>query len=680
MVLILKKIVMTAAMLVVSITLTAQPSVQQDKQKQPSAQEQEEQALAKRVYEMQMSGSDSDFYGAHMAFMDYLEQREDWDKYYRTWMNRVLYDVNHKHFHRAFSEIHRITDDIKERHQEQYLYISNMALGLFYNSRNQPEMAEEHFRRALRSIDRENELVAVFNCYLSLAQSLSFKRPAEAMACLDSLPKQMLQNPMYESGVLGYRCIIANMMGDNEAFNDYFAQYDSIRQNLPAQFNAANLEQVMVCRYLMQNDYQKALAWCDSIDVLQTATELRMNVYEHMGDWKRAFRASELKDSLSQAAEREVLEEHLVDITHDIDMLQAERDKAEIRRNQLIIVGLMSLAIIALLVGMLVYRHRKNRRLKEQFLQLQEARRNTKAGQAIRRAFVSTIQEKLKSPINVLRGYARIFNDPDFKLKPEERNKRYSDIADAARSIESLMDPILDSYTDGTIGITEEEKRICQDALRSPLQTLIGMADVIIEANGQIPHDEYMQLRAEICREAYHVSTSTHKLVLFSLYGDDIPTPKEDYVSLNEVARTIINSYELHREVSLLREDGNSSLTREFRTDVADDVMVYTSPLLQELLNCLLDNVNKYATGGTVLLSCHADPNGTYSIAVSNEGPVIPAADAERIFDPFVRLSSDEHGLGIGLALARRLANSMGYTVTIDLNYTKGARFVVSGI
>ena len=671
---------MTAAMLVVSITLTAQPSVQQDKQKQPSAQEQEEQALAKRVYEMQMSGSDSDFYGAHMAFMDYLEQREDWDKYYRTWMNRVLYDVNHKHFHRAFSEIHRITDDIKERHQEQYLYISNMALGLFYNSRNQPEMAEEHFRRALRSIDRENELVAVFNCYLSLAQSLSFKRPAEAMACLDSLPKQMLQNPMYESGVLGYRCIIANMMGDNEAFNDYFAQYDSIRQNLPAQFNAANLEQVMVCRYLMQNDYQKALAWCDSIDVLQTATELRMNVYEQMGDWKRAFRASELKDSLSQAAEREVLEEHLVDITHDIDMLQAERDKAEIRRNQLIIVGLMSLAIIALLVGMLVYRHRKNRRLKEQFLQLQEARRNTKAGQAIRRAFVSTIQEKLKSPINVLRGYARIFNDPDFKLKPEERNKRYSDIADAARSIESLMDPILDSYTDGTIGITEEEKRICQDALRSPLQTLIGMADVIIGANGQIPHDEYMQLRAEICREAYHVSTSTHKLVLFSLYGDDIPTPKEDYVSLNEVARTIINSYELHREVSLLREDGNFSLTREFRTDVEDSVKVYTSPLLQELLNCLLDNVNKYATGGTVLLSCHADPNGTYSIAVSNEGPVIPAADAERIFDPFVRLSSDEHGLGIGLALARRLANSMGYTVTIDLNYTKGARFVVSGI
>jgi hypothetical protein len=279
-----------------------------------------------------MSGNDSVFYEAHQAFMDYLEERQDWEKYYRTWMNRVIYDVNHKHFHRAFSEIHHITDDIRERHQEKYLYIPNMALGLYYNSRNQPEMGEEHFRRALRSIDREKESVSVFNCYLSLAQALSFKHPAEAMACLDSLPQQMLQNPMYESGVLGYRCIIANMMGDNEAFNNYFAQYDSIRQNVPEQFNAANLEQVMVCRYLMQNDYKRALAWCDSIDVLQIATELRMNVYEQMGDWKRAFRASELKDSLSHAADREVLEENLVDITHDIDLLEAERDKAEMRR------------------------------------------------------------------------------------------------------------------------------------------------------------------------------------------------------------------------------------------------------------------------------------------------------------------------------------------------------------
>lgn len=662
---ILRKYFLFAAMLVISITVGAQ--------EQPSAKEQ---ALIQRVYETQTNGSDSDFYDAHKAFMDYLEQRQDWEKYYRMWMGRVIYEVNHKRFHRAFIEIHLLTDDIKERHQEQYLYISNMSMGFFFNGRNQPEMGEKHFRRALRNIDAEKNPVAVFNAYLSLAQTLSFKRPAEAMACLDSLPRQMLQNPIYESGVLGYRCIIANKLGDRQAFNRYFTKYDSIRQHQPEQFNAANLEQVMVCWSLMQKDYRQALAWCDSIDVPLMATELRINVYEQMGDWQRAFRASELKDSLQQIGNREALEMHMMDVSNDIDQIQIEQKKAETRRIQLIIVGLMALVIIALLVGMLVYRHKKNRRLQEQFLQLQEARRSTEAGQAIRRAFVTTIQEKLKSPINVLRGYARIFNNPDFLLKPEERCKRYSDILSAARSIESLMDPVLDSYARGATGITDEEKDICRDALRGPLLTLISTSEVIIDGQGQIPHEEYIQLRAGVCRDAYHVATSTHQLLLFSLYGDDFPTTKPDCIGLNELAHSVLNSYDLQPSAI----DRNRVLAMEFTTEVADDVTVNVSPLLQELLNCLLDNANKYATGGAVLMSCHADANGTYAISVSNEGPAIPAEDAERIFEPFVRLSASEQSLGIGLSLARRLAISMGYTVTLDTEYTEGARFVVSGI
>ena len=670
----IKKIVFTVVLLAMSITLVAQQkSAEQKAQQQPSDQEQ---AMVQRLYETQMNGSDSDFYEAHEAFMDYLEGRQNWAMYYRTWMNRVIYDVNHKYFHRAFAEINYITDDIKERHQEQYLYIANMGMGFLYNGRNQPEVGEKFFRRALQDIDVEKDPVAAFNVYLSLAQSLSFKRPAEAMACLDSLPQQMLENPMYESGVLGYRCIIANKLGDREAFDRYFARYDSIRQLQPEQFNAANLQQVMVSHCLMQNDYQCALAWCDSIDVPLTATELRIDVYEQMGDWQQAFRASELKDSLVLLGEREALELHMEDMEHDIDILQAEQKKARMRHIQLVIVGLMALAIIGLLVGMLYYRHQKNRRLKEQFLLLQEARRNTEAGQAIRRAFVSTIQEKLKSPINILRGYARIFNNPDFCLKPEERPKRYKDILVAAKSVESLIDPVLDSFAQGTTGISNEEKIICWEALRSPLLTLINTVEVIIDGDGQIPHDDYMQLRNDVCRDAYHVATSTHQLILFSLYGDDFPTPKSVRIGLNEMARSILNSYDLHPSAI----DKNRKLATEFKTEVADDVMVDVSPLLQELLNCLLDNADKYATGGTVLMSCYANADGTYAISVTNEGPVIPAEDAERIFTPFVRLSADEHSLGIGLPLAQRLAISMGYDIFLDTEFTSGARFVVTGI
>ena len=117
--------------------------------------------MVQRINEAQMSGSDSDFYEAQQTYMDYLESRQDWDKYYRTWMNRMLYEVNHKRFHRAFTEIHLINEHIKEHHQEQYLYISNMGLGFFYNGLNQPEMGEKFFRRALQGIDMKKEPLSV---------------------------------------------------------------------------------------------------------------------------------------------------------------------------------------------------------------------------------------------------------------------------------------------------------------------------------------------------------------------------------------------------------------------------------------------------------------------------------------------------------------------------------------
>ena len=631
-----------------------------------------EQELAMRVQQAQVSGNDSEFYDAHKLFLNHLEQKEAWDKYYRVWMSRVIYDVNHKHFHRAYTEIHRLTEDIRDRHQEQYLYISHMCLGFFYSGRNQPEMGETYFRKALQGIDADKEPVSVFNCYLSLSQVLSFNRPTEAMVCLDSLPKQMLENPIYDSGVLGYRCIIASRLGDQKAFDQYFARYDSIRKNNPAGFNPANLYQVMVCYNLAKKDYKQALAWCDSTDVPMMANELRLDIYEKMGDWQRAFKAAELKDSFQLVDEREVLEDDIMDISHGIDLLQAEEEKAELRRSQLMLGGLMASVIIALLIGILIYRYFKNLKLKEKFQELQEARRRTEAGQAIRRGFVTTILEKLNSPISTLLNYARIFNDPEFKLKPEERGKRYSDIVAAAKNIESLMDPVLDSYSRGDLGITEEEKRVCQDALRSPLQTLIGTAEVIIEADGQIPHDEYMQLRSAICRDCYDVATSTRKLVLFSLYGDAYPIPKNYEIGLNEIIRSILNSYDLHFKTKPKSFD--------FKSEVPDSVTIRTNTLLQELLNCLLDNAVKYATGDTMQLHCYKEDNGTCTIAISNEGPTIPAAEAERIFVPFVRLSPDEHTLGVGLPLAKCLATSMGYTLTLDTTYTQGARYIISGL
>jgi len=87
-----------------------------------------------------------------------------------------------------------------------------------------------------------------------------------------------------------------------------------------------------------------------------------------------------------------------------------------------------------------------------------------------------------------------------------------------------------------------------------------------------------------------------------------------------------------------------------------------------QILGNLLDNASKYSGyGGRIGVSVAEAPDGI-EIRVEDDGIGIEPADLERLFEPFAQLDSSLErsagGLGIGLALARRLAQLHGGSVT----------------
>lgn len=105
--------------------------------------------------------------------------------------------------------------------------------------------------------------------------------------------------------------------------------------------------------------------------------------------------------------------------------------------------------------------------------------------------------------------------------------------------------------------------------------------------------------------------------------------------------------------------------------------------LLRRLAQNLIGNAIKYRRPDTpprVRVYGHAERDGVRFV-VEDEGIGIEPQHAERIFEVFYRLHRDEtvyHGTGIGLALARRIAESHEGTITVDAGYGPGARFVVT--
>ncbi len=97
-------------------------------------------------------------------------------------------------------------------------------------------------------------------------------------------------------------------------------------------------------------------------------------------------------------------------------------------------------------------------------------------------------------------------------------------------------------------------------------------------------------------------------------------------------------------------------------------------------LALVLDNAKKFTTDGSVTLTVDADLQASQiCYTVADTGMGVPAAEAEHIFEPNVKLNSYFDGQGLGLTFARSIARRLGGDLVLDTTNTeKGARFVLT--
>jgi signal transduction histidine kinase len=136
-------------------------------------------------------------------------------------------------------------------------------------------------------------------------------------------------------------------------------------------------------------------------------------------------------------------------------------------------------------------------------------------------------------------------------------------------------------------------------------------------------------------------------------------------VDLSDIAESLADLYGASAE----------ELGIGFHARIASGVHFRADPMqITRLMSNLLDNAFKYVpSGGSVTLQLAPGPH----IIVQDDGPGIPCADRERVFDRYVRLDGARGGgHGLGLSLARAIAERHALSLHVE-NAAPGARFVV---
>lgn len=103
--------------------------------------------------------------------------------------------------------------------------------------------------------------------------------------------------------------------------------------------------------------------------------------------------------------------------------------------------------------------------------------------------------------------------------------------------------------------------------------------------------------------------------------------------------------------------------------------------LVRRAIFNLVENAAKYGAPPITLSARMAPAGDAVEISVTDEGEGIAEEDRERVFEPFFRLdkarthsATAPHGFGLGLTLARRVAEAHGGTIAVTAAHASGGR------
>ncbi|HVM53684.1 MAG TPA: GAF domain-containing sensor histidine kinase [Acidimicrobiales bacterium] len=201
--------------------------------------------------------------------------------------------------------------------------------------------------------------------------------------------------------------------------------------------------------------------------------------------------------------------------------------------------------------------------------------------------------------------------------------------------------------------------------LRTPVGTLSLALTTLIERGDRLGADDRQQLLATAGATLDHLRALTGSLLELTELESNLDPSATAPVAVRPL---------LEQLVATLPPD----LAARVVVDVPqDDVVVHAdATALDRILHGLF--VNAWQHGGPTIVVELAADRDRVTIAVTDDGPGVAPEMVPSLFEPFTRRrGTNSNGLGLGLAVSRRLAESFGATLTYAPADPTGSRFEV---
>ena len=219
----------------------------------------------------------------------------------------------------------------------------------------------------------------------------------------------------------------------------------------------------------------------------------------------------------------------------------------------------------------------------------------------------------------------------------------------------------------------EKQDKFIADAsheLRTPIAVIRTNAELIMDAP-EMTVGENMKWLEYIYTEAKRMTKMTEDLLLLSRADAKREVLKEN-INLSIIVSEVYDSFKPLFTENNLSANG---------ADITQDIYITANELdIRQLLTILIDNAVKYTKEGGISVKLEKDEESAY-IKVTDTGIGMPGETKDMIFERFYRIdkarSKATGGFGLGLSIAKTIADEHGGEITVESEPEKGSEFCV---
>ena len=205
--------------------------------------------------------------------------------------------------------------------------------------------------------------------------------------------------------------------------------------------------------------------------------------------------------------------------------------------------------------------------------------------------------------------------------------------------------------------------------LRTPLTSITGNAANLLHDGGMLDEETKKQMYSDIFDESLWLAGIVENLLSVTRF-------ENESVRLNITAELVEDVV-----MEAMKHVSRNISRHELIIDMPDEpllAMMDTRLISQVMIN-LVNNAVKYTQDGSVIRIGASESGGCVSISVSDNGPGIPEADRERVFELFYsgdkKTNDSNRSMGLGLALCRSIVRAHGGDLTLKANVPSGCVF-----